>query len=387
MNRTDGVKKIIPERLKQARLYKGLSLDEAAQLLEVSPQSVSQYEREIITPKPAIIDKYTEKFGLPYLFFMKEIDRPSSTSLIFYRSLASASKTAQKRTLISHEWLWEIFSFLSHYIEFPKLNIPEVVYTSKREFEEIDISEIEEVAMKLRDYWELGRGPINNLTAVLERNGFVITKKEFEDLKTDGFSQWKEGRPYIFISEDKNSAVRIRYDIAHELGHIILHSEVSEDELNNNKRFLKIEKEAHCFAGAFLLPSSTFSEEVFSSSVQNFIPLKRRWKVSIAAMVKRCEDLHLFSEAQILNIRKYMSKNHMHRQEPLDDTIPIENPCLLKQAIEILEENKIITSKELLEDLCFPSCEIEALCELPSGYFKEYDEKIPKLRPNLRVVK
>lgn len=380
-------KRIIPERLRQARLYKGLSLDEAAEVLEVSSQAISQYERGIITPKPVIIEKYTEQLGFPYLFFIKELNRPESASQIFFRSYATARKTIQKRIMVSHEWLWEIYDFLSNYIDFPELNILDSGYISAHSIEKIDYAKIEQIALELRAFWKIGTGPINNITALLEKNGIIVVKKEFDDLKTDGFSQWENGRPFIFVSSDKDSSVRIRYDLAHELGHIMLHSGISEDDLDNAKRFSIIEKEAHYFAGAFLLPADSFSEEVFSSSVQSFIPLKRRWKVSIAAMVKRCENLKLFSDTQILNIHKYMSKNKMRKAEPLDGEIPIENPCILKQSIDILLKHQVFSANTLLEKLGLPRAEIESLCGLPNDFFRETEETSVKLRPNLRIVK
>jgi Zn-dependent peptidase ImmA (M78 family)/transcriptional regulator with XRE-family HTH domain len=383
-------KRIVPERLRQARLFRGLTLDEAAKVLEVSSQAISQYERGIIVPKVATIEKYTEQFDFPYIFFLKELNRPESTSQVFFRSYTSASKTAQKKVMVSYEWLWEIYAFMSNYIDFPELNIPsqeEIHYVSAKTVDDIDCLKIEEIAIKLRSFWNVGTGPINNLTSLLERNGVIVVKKEFKDLKTDGFSQWKDGRPFIFVSADKDSAVRIRYDLAHEVGHIILHSGISEDDLNDTKRFTVIEKEAHYFAGAFLLPADIFGDEVFSSSVLSFIPLKRRWKVSIAAMVKRCDNLKLFSDTQILNIQKYLSKNKMRKSEPLDNEIPIESPSVFRQSIKLLLENQVFSLNSLLDNLGFPKDEIEYLCELPRGFFKDVEEARIKLRPNLKVIK
>ena len=81
----------------------------------------------------------------------------------------------------------EIFKFLEKYIEFPATNIPDM---SKYQGSQIDYNSIEEVASILREHWNMGNGPAENLIDILQENGIIICKATFNNRKIDAFSQW-----------------------------------------------------------------------------------------------------------------------------------------------------------------------------------------------------
>ena len=109
---------------------------------------------------------------------------------------------------------------------------------------------------------------------MLQSKGFVIAKLKIRTKKVDAFSTQRYGVPYIFLGDDKDSSVRLRFDLAHELGHLLLHKDVDKDELEDDKDLYdKIEYQANYFASAFLLPLETFNKEVISSSIDSFILL------------------------------------------------------------------------------------------------------------------
>lgn len=56
--------------------------------------------------------------------------------------------------------------------------------------------------------------------------------------------------------------VKIQFDIAHELGHILLHNWYEDLECIDKEDFLKMEMQAHAFALAFFLPEKEFIEDV-----------------------------------------------------------------------------------------------------------------------------
>jgi len=110
----------------------------------------------------------------------------------------------------------------------PPLSIPELPnkpsYTN---------DEIEALAIACRRAWGLSDGPIANVVALLESKGFIVVRSEFGVMDTDAFSCIQDGRPYIFLSDDKGCAVRSRFDVSHELGHIILHSHMTQDQIED----------------------------------------------------------------------------------------------------------------------------------------------------------
>ena len=144
------------------------------------------------------------------------------------------------------------------------------------------------------------------------------------------------------------SSCRIRFSLAHELGHILLHSYVTNEDLKNKDFLDKIEKEANTFASCFLLPRESFILDVNALSLEYFMLLKEKWKVSISALIYRCKELELIDNNLNLSLRKRISAKRWNKIEPLDDTIPYENPQLFKQALEFIIQNSNTKKGDIL---------------------------------------
>jgi len=203
-------------------------------------------------------------------------------------------------------------------------------------------TEIEGVAAIYRKRWELGDGPISNMCRVIEqRAGAVITYFSVVSEKVDAFSISRP-RPVVVRNPAKESPGRMRFDLAHELGHLILHHGIETgDDLT--------EKQADIFASAFLLPRNSFIAEFPRASPLDWdalYRLKLRWKVSVAAILYRAHDLQLLDPAQyrIANIR--LAKTRQKKKEWYDDQLQLEKPELLEMALEKYEDlpNKSITA-------------------------------------------
>ena len=189
-----------------------------------------------------------------------------------------------------------------------------------------------------------------------------------------------EFRPIVCLTSDKSSAVRSRFDAAHELGHVVLHSWADEEYLSIKENHERFEKEAHAFAGAFLLPFETFAHETYSlSSIDSFINLKKRWKVSIGAMVRRCFDTELINKNQYDYLQRQISMRRYRTNEPLDDELPDEQPQVFRKAVEILLEHNVQSADEIREDIRLPLCDLEMLCGLDSPLLRKKREPFLKL--------
>ena len=92
----------------------------------------------------------------------------------------------------------------------------------------------------------------------VEQNGIIVTTFATDTDDIDAFSQYidmNDSDVYIIaLSSNKESAARINFDIAHELGHIMLHEWSEDEEVLTREEFKAKEKEANEFAAAFLLP-------------------------------------------------------------------------------------------------------------------------------------
>ncbi len=156
------------------------------------------------------------------------------------------------------------------------------------------------------------------------------------------------------------------------MAHLLIHKYIDKEELEEDKElYNKIEEQANYFAAAFLLPIEAFNKEVISSSIDSFILLKKRWKVSISAMIKRCQNANILTDNQIRYLNSQMIKYGYYRKEPLDEEIKKETPYLFKQAFEILVENNIYTKEAILEKLELNKNEAIELYSLDKSFFEK----------------
>lgn len=375
-------RKVIPYRIKQARVSRGLSMVELSELVSVSKQAISQYEMGKNAPSKAILNSIAMVLRYPISFFYKPVPvNENASSAVFFRSRKTARVKALSAAREKIEIFREINDYLEQYVDFPILNLPKITYEDEG-INPIDNEQIEQYALILREYWGLGKGPIDNLISIVQKNGIMVSKMQLRLNKLDAFSVWFDNKPFIFLSSDKDTNVRIRFDIAHELGHLLMHADYySEEDLKNSAIHEKLENEADRFAVAFLLPKESFSKDVFSTSIDHFIQMKAKWMVSIGCMIYRCDTLGILSSNQIKYLKDQMTTRVYWRREPLDREMPVEKPFAHKQAILLLLENGIITSGQLVEETGCSAEEIEQYCYLDKGTLTtKSDSKIIALK-------
>lgn len=371
--------KIIPEKLKEARLARGYTVTALAEKIGISKQTISKYELGQSSPSSETMIKYCNFLNFDINFFMfNNEDSNNNYGTIFFRSLKSAESQVREEIKIRIKWTNYIYQYINEFIEFPKLNLPDF---EEKSLENLDLYKIEDIADKLREYWNIGKGPINNLSVLLEQNGIILCNSNINNVKVDACSEVINDTAIFFIRTNAISACRLRFDLAHELGHLILHSEITKEELENKEILDRIEKEANMFASAFLLPREEFSNEVLALSLDHFVNLKSRWKASIAAMIYRCKELGIFNDSQVLYLRKQISLKKWRTIEPLDDVITVESPKLLSNAIKLIIINNLQTKDQISKSINIPKQDLLVLSNLPLDYL---DEKIDlKIKQNI----
>lgn len=361
---------LIPRRLKEARKFKRFSQEELGDMIGVTRQAVSQFERGDRSPDPETFASIVEALEQPTGFFTTE-ESPvfGEYSTRFYRKFGSDTLRRREASDTYSDWFVQVARALDEAINFPTVNVPEY------DIKDFGEDGIDEIAERVRSDWGLGLGPISNVLALLESNGVLVSRYEMTGERVEAFSFWNGPRPFIFMASEKKAGVRSRFDLAHELGHLVMHRHVDAAEIEDRATLKEIERQADRFAGAFLLPKHSFPIEVFTPRLDAFVDLKRRWRVSIQAMIYRCSDLGLFDDVQILNMRKQVSYRKWRTQEPLDDPsiIPLENPRVLAKAFELLSQSGRMSIDEFKANLQISPRFIEAMCQLPSGSLSAKD--------------
>lgn len=379
-----GTPGFVGARLREAREARTLTAISLAEMVGVTRQAISQYEMDAGSPRPEVMKRIAEVLNVPERRFVLPITRSKSRT-VFYRSMNAATKTARARAQARYGWLREMVDYLRKFVEFPKVNFPDFKLRSDPTL--ISQEEIEELAVETRRFWGMGDGPISNIVWLLENNGVIVARDELAAHTLDAFSEFvrDEAVPYVFLGSDKASAVRSRFDAAHELAHLILHRNVDQARLANTADFKFIEDQAYKFAGAFLLPEKTFAQDLYCATLDSLKALKSKWLVSIGAMIKRAATLELISEDKAQRLWIQRSRLGWNKREPLDEQIPIEEPRLLLRGFELRLNEKAVGRSAVLAELALAANDVEALASLPTGFFKEPSAQIGE--PIVHILK
>lgn len=357
-----GVVNFNNERLVQIRKARGISSGGLADMVGVSQPAISQYENGTHLPKQQTVDDLARVLNVPVGFFFKNISIEKPANL-FYRSMSSATKSSRLTSEAKYEIALELIEYLLNYFDFPKLNLPDLEVPEN--FKKLDSIKIETLANQLREFWNLGVGPISNMTRTLESNGIVVWRTMLEAETQDAFSEFRYPHPVVILSSDKDNYFRSRFDAAHELGHLILHKNVNQSTLNTSKDFRIIEDQAHLFAAAFLLPATSYAKDLWNISIDAFRSLKPRWNGSIAMQIMRVKQLGLVAEQEEKRLWINLSRRKWRKSEPLDDSTAVEKPSLISNSIKMLIENGVRTRDQLVQDLQLTPIEIEKIIEQP----------------------
>lgn len=379
------------ERLKNARIYKGITLTELAELADIKKQSISLYENGKNTPDHEKVRTLANILGFPYEYFFQADKIKAYTETTYFRSQATATKKERASQSVKLELVAQMYETLWNYIEFPAFTDPKVEFEGFEDPLDCEskeaIDEMEAAADKVRKCWGIPSGPIKDMQYVLEQNGILVTGFSINEDKIDAFSQRTlvdNAEVFLIaVALGKRPECRLRFDMAHELGHIVLHPWSEDIESIPKEEFKSRERQANMFASAFLLPRDSFSKDVsqYPTDLKFYLFLKKKWKVSVQAMMYRARQLDLISANQYQYMMRQVSKNGWRTKEP-DDVPGSLNESIFQGAIDLLFENNILTPKSLLADFkrhgvaLYPDM-IEELLHLKEGTLRVENKIIP----------
>lgn len=375
--------KFNPLRLTEAREARGIKQAALSSIIGYSTTSISKWENGHIEPDTQSLDAISNALGLPVEWFYE----PSitSSSVYHFRSNSAATKTAQEVARIRLRWTAELSNKLVEWVDLPSVNL--IQSPSREKALNLTSDDIETYAQKLREHLNVGIEPIPNITQLLEAAGIVIVREESGFNSMDGVSAWINDRPYIWVASDKASCVRSRFDIAHELGHIILHKYLTAEDCNSIKH-KKIEDQAHLFAGCFLMPPISVTSLFRVITLDTLLSQKKKWGISVGAMISQCSNVNLIDEEQTLRLRKNMSFRKWRTREPYDDSMKPEKPILFEKSIKLLLEHGGFKKTDIVSKLGLSRIDIEKLSALPNGFLSDStnNELVQLRRANLQII-
>ena len=209
----------------------------------------------------------------------------------------------------------------------------------------------EVAARVLRQEWSLGERPISNMTQLLESRGIRVFSLSEDTAKMNAFSIWRNQRPFVFLNTFK-SAESSRFDAAHELGHLVLH----QDGASTGR---EAENEANAFASSFLMPSSDVQAVLPRVRfLQEVIVHKKRWRVSVAALMYRLHKIGILSDHRYRSFCIEIAARGFNRDEP--SPILREKSVIWNKILQSLWSDRKTVS-DIATALAVPESEVFAL--------------------------
>jgi Zn-dependent peptidase ImmA (M78 family) len=239
------------------------------------------------------------------------------------------------------EMFLRLVDYLDEHLKLPAVDIPTISDVRSTD-------DIEQAAELCRHHWGLGLGPINNMVRVAERAGAIVTTFSSVSAEIDALS-YALKRPIIVRNDAKPSACRQRFDIAHEVGHFVLHQGIQ-----TGSRIT--ESQANRFASAFLIPRSMMAAHwpKPKGSRLDWLGMKAfklTWKVSKAAMLYRAHQLDLIDDIQYKSGVITLRRTGEATSEREDREIALEQPSMVSQALDVLCGKTNRTPKNVAEEL------------------------------------
>jgi len=326
-----------------------MTQEELSRRVGITRSSVSAFENALKFPGIKTVMQLAAELEIPVAYLQNGRPiRGNRTGALSYRRKSRTPLTVQSQMSRQEEWLEDICSVYNAYIDFPEVNLP---HGEPMDYEKLSYDNIEEISSELRFQWGMGLGPIANLTDFVEANGIVVGRVIL-DSNIDAVSVWRSCGPRVLLNKVVSSCARVRMSLAHELGHLVLHRAANEEDYDDKAKHDLMERQASFFAGCFLFPRRSFYNEFHSFRFDALVLLKKRWGISMGAIVMRAKNLDLLNEDNVTNFYKNLStRGYSRRREPLDSEIPIEQIRLFSDAGRMLAENGINLQRIIDETL------------------------------------
>jgi len=300
---------MIGERLRQARLAAGLTLDQVSTQLTalghpITKAGLSKYERNGSTLPPTFLLKVAQALGVTSDYFLHESEvriewlafrkHPQLPISRQEHIKAYAAKVAEGQV-----WLQQTL----YPNDQPVMLTPRPIETAE---------EAERAATDLRILWGLGEAPIESVTQAAELHGAVVVDWKLDEGTLDGISGWVNDIVPLAVVNTSTAPDRRRYTLSHELGHMVMHTDAQDSDE---------ERLAHRFAAAFLVPEAMARRELGERrrhlSLDELAILKRKYGLSMNGWVHRAYDLGIIDEGHHNMLCRSFVEHGWKKKEPV----------------------------------------------------------------------
>jgi Zn-dependent peptidase ImmA (M78 family)/transcriptional regulator with XRE-family HTH domain len=316
-----------PHTLALARRWRRIRKNELARQVGVTAAAVSQYELGQVRPSAAVLARLALALSMPVEFFAAGFPTPATPGHAHFRSLRATSQAERDQAGAFGELAWRVVEVIGRHLRLPRLRLPQLDLA-----EPADPDEVRAAASAARNAFDLADAPVPHMVRLLESYGVIVLALPDVSERVDAFSHWYGQRPFVFLNPAKDDRARSRMDAAHELGHLLMHHDAEPGSQI-------LEREANTFASELLAPSAVLRDELPARlDFDRLHELKRRWGISLKALVYRGHDLGVYREH---TYRRGMSLLAQWGYPEPGDLGPREQPSLLGKAVELLDQQQV----------------------------------------------
>jgi len=310
-----------PDLLRVARHLRGLQQGDAAHRLGVSQAMLSRVENRLSPFGAEMVERASSAFGLPQTFFFQTdtvLGAPVSVHPMWRKKAAVTAREMDQIVAELNVRLMHIRRLLQAVEIEAKYAIPSLPFD---EFESA-----ERIAALVRAQWQLPSGPVVNLTRTLEAAGIVVVHSAMAGSVVDGVTFAAPGLPPLVVLNANQPADRMRFTLAHELAHLVMHRTQPTREM---------EDQANDFASCFLMPAQDI-KPYFNRRIdlRLLAELKPIWRASMASLLMRASSLGLLAYNQQRYLWQQFSMAKIRLSEPPELELPIEVPSSLSEMMQ-----------------------------------------------------
>lgn len=330
------------KRLSLARMRRRLTAKSLADSSGLAPDTVSRLERGLNVPDESTVEKLARVLGFPVSFFYQPDAEEIDTGAVSFRSFSKMSAKERDAATSAGSLGLQLNAWVEQRFNLPSPNVIDLQYEA----------DPENAAAAVRQRWGIGEKPIGNLIGLLETQGFRVFSLSENTASVNAFSFWRDDKPFIFLNNFK-TAESSNYDIAHELGHLVMHKHGDPKEGRSSER------EADQFASAFLMPRNDVRARFPNGAPVDFIiKAKLRWRVSAMAMTRRLFSVGRLSEWQYKSACIELSRRGYRSGEPVG--IERETSIVWRKVLTQLWSERL-TKNDIAKALHIPLDELEGL--------------------------
>ena len=311
----------VGDMLRLARQRLGITQKSAAASLGIVQPVLSRLENGLSEADDLLLSKAARVYRIPLEFFRLRDPVYGPPVSVHPMARARADVSGRDIDMVTAELnirVMQMRRFLDSVDFTPSVDIP------KLDAEEYDSPT--EIAAIVRSHWGVPPGPIKDLTALVEQAGVVVGTSEFGGAAVSGMTFKVPGQPPLILLNERHPADRMRFTLAHELGHLVMHRFPTPS----------MEREADDFASALLMPAADIRPLLAGRKItlERLAALKPEWRVSMQSLLMRGKSLNCITDNQARYLWQQISARGWRLKEPADLDFPQEQPTVLRSIIE-----------------------------------------------------